>query len=212
MALNKACQRNMANIGMSISNYAADNAGMLPSVGSQANAGWWKVGSQNDQDHSNTRNLWLLVRNGYSDVNDFACPARPVIADKRLKTVNVCDYQRDFPSKDFVNYSFRITDGRPVRISSMGNQAIAADSNPLFEENCMDKYTFFKSFTLNDQLRNASSINHSGRGQNVMFIDNSVNFSRGRSFGGDDIYTVRGAQSYSGSERPSDDRDIFLAP
>ena len=212
MALNKVCQQNLASIGASISNYAADNAGMLPSVAADNSSSWWKVGSQNESDHSNTRNLWLLVREGYSDVNDFACPARPMITDKRLKTVNVCDFKRDFPSKDFVNYSFRIIDGNPVRVNSMGRSVLAADSNPLFEENCMDKYTFFKGFELNDQLRSASSINHLGRGQNVIFADNSVSFNRGRNHEGDDIYTVRGTNSYKGSERPSDEDDVFLAP
>lgn len=212
MALNNVCQGNLANIGSAISTYATDNAGMLPSVATSNSSSWWKVGSQQDTDHSNTRNVWLLVRDGYSDVNDFACPARPIISDKRLKTVNVCDYKRDFPSKDFVNYSFRIIDGTPTRIDNMGKIILAADSNPLFEENCMDKYTFFKSFELNDQMRSASSINHSGGGQNLMFTDNSVSFSRDRSHGGDDIYTVKDTHSYNGSERPTEESDVFLAP
>jgi len=76
----------------------------------------------------------------------------------------------------------------------------------------MDKYTFFKSFRLDDQLRNARSINHYGSGQNVLFVDNSVEFNRDRMHSGDDIYTVRGTESYTGYESPSDEKDTFLAP
>ena len=211
MAMNNLCQRNLANIGTAISTYAADNAGMLPSVSGNGSS-WWKVGSQKETDHSNTRNLWLLVRNGYSDVNDFACPARPIISDARLKVVNVCDYNKDFPSKDFVNYSFRIFDNKPVSVANMKRTVIAADSNPLFEENSTDKYSFFKSFHLNDKLLKASSINHSGKGQNIMFVDNSVSFTNSRTFSDDDIYTVQNTSLYSGTERPINDSDVFLAP
>lgn len=211
MAMNNLCQRNLANIGTAISTYAADNAGMLPNVSGNGSS-WWKVGSQKETDHSNTRNLWLLVRNGYSDLNDFACPARPIISDARLRVVNVCDYKKDFPSKDFVNYSFRIFDDMPVKVDNMKRTIIAADSNPLFEENSMDKYSFFKSFHLNDKLLNASSINHSGKGQNIMFVDNSVRFSSSRTYSNDDIYTVQNTSMYSGIERPIDDSDVFLAP
>lgn len=212
MSLRNLCQRNLSNIGFGMANYAGDNAGMLPSVASAGNGPWWKVGSQKEADHSNTRNQWLLVRNGYADVNDFVCPARPVIADGRLKMINVCDYQKDFPSKDFVNYSFKLVNGHPVRIANMRGEVLAADSNPLFEESTMDKYSFFKSFKLDDQLRNARSINHYGSGQNVLFVDNSVKFNRDRMQAGDDIYTVKGEESYTGYESPSDDKDVFLAP
>jgi len=212
MSLKSLCEKNLSNIGFGMSNYAADNAGMLPSVASAGGSPWWKVGSQKEADHSNTRNQWLLVRNGYADVNDFICPARPVISDGRLKMIDVCDYQKDFPSKDFVNYSFKLMNGRPVRLVDMKHGILAADSNPLFEESTMDKYSFFKSFKLDDQLRNARSINHYGSGQNVLFVYNSVKFNRDRMQAGDDIYTVRGADSYSGYESPSDDTDVFLAP
>lgn len=212
MSLKTLCQKNLTNIGFGMANYAGDNAGMLPSVGFAGNSPWWKVGSQKDADHSNTRNQWLLVRNGYADVNDFICPSRPVISDGQLKRVDVCNYQKDFPSKDFVNYSFKLVNGHPVTLASMRNQAVAADSNPLFEESTMDKYTFFKSFKLDDQLRNARSINHFGRGQNVLFVDNSVQFNKDRMLHGDDIYTVKGADRYTGNESPSDDKDVFLAP
>ncbi len=212
VSLKNLCQRNLSNIGFGMSNYAGDNAGMLPSVGIAGGSPWWKVGSQKEADHSNTRNQWLLVRNGYADVNDFICPSRPIISDGRLKMINVCDYQKDFPSKDFVNYSFRLVNGNPVQLAGMNRQIIAADSNPLFEESTMDKYTFFKTFKLDDQLRNARSINHYGNGQNVLFTDSSVKFTPDRMMSGDDIYTIRGAESYSGIESPSDDDDVFLAP
>ncbi len=212
ISLKNLCQQNLKNIGFGIANYSGDNAGMVPSVSFAGGNPWWKVGSQKEADHSNTRNQWLLVRNGYVDVNDFTCPSRPILSDGRLKMIDVCDYQKDFPSKDFVNYSFKLVNGHPVRLADMKRQVIAADSNPLFEESTMDKYTFFKSFKLDDQLRNARSINHYGNGQNVLFVDNSVDFNRDRMYAGDDIYTVKGTESYTGYESPSDEKDVFLAP
>lgn len=212
VSLRNLCQNNLSNIGVAMANYAGDNAGMLPSVGVAAGSPWWKVGSQKETDHSNTRNQWLLVRNGYCDVNDFICPARPVISDGRLKMTDFCSYQKDFPSKDFVNYSFRLANGTPAKIIHIKAQPVAADSNPLFEEMSMDKYTFFKTFKLNDQLRNAKSINHYGSGQNVLFADNSIGFHKDRMQNDDDIYTIHGTESYNGTESPIDSKDVFLAP
>ncbi|OXU14331.1 hypothetical protein SMSP1_01914 [Sedimentisphaera salicampi] len=205
-----ACKHNLARIGTGLHNYAFDNAGMMP-LASSGSDSWWKVGSQREDEYSNTRNAWLLVKNGYCQMEDFECPARPIKAEAKLERVDVCDYEHDFPHKEFINYSFPVI-SKNVKLERENKRAIAADSNPLFEGNCLDQQTFFKTVRLDEKMKNFRSINHNGAGQNILLLDNSVKFSRNSFYNGDNFYTVEGLKTYSGNERPSDKNDTFLAP
>lgn len=206
-----ACQRNLADIGMAFNTYAADNAGLLPVADTASKSSWWKVGSQAPDEHSNTRNQWLLVRDGYAKMNTFQCQARPVMTDMKFQQINVCDYQHDFPHKEFINYSFPILNSN-VKLINVKYSVFAADANPLFEENCLDKQTFFNTVRLDESEKNLRSINHAGKGQNVLLKDGSAKFTSKSLFGNDDIYTVNGLTKYFGNEAPSADNDTFLAP
>ncbi|MGE4286009.1 MAG: hypothetical protein AB7F23_05300 [Phycisphaerae bacterium] len=205
-----ACQRNLADMGIALSNYAADNAGMLP-LAETAGKSWWKVGSQAADEHSNTRNQWLLVRDGYAKMSTFECPSRPVMSDVKFQVIDVCDYQRDFPHKEFINYSFPIQNTN-AKLINVKYSVFAADANPLFEENCLDKQTFFNTVRLDGDVKNLRSINHAGKGQNILLKDGSAKFTSKSLFGSDDIYTVNGLTKYFGNEAPATENDVFLAP
>ena len=188
-----ACKHNMANIGIAMQNYAADNAGLMPLAESPTKS-WWKVGSQRADEYSNTRNAWLMVKDGYANIKDFQCPARPVLSEVKLKKIDICDYQKDFPHKEFINYSFPIISGN-VQLDNVKHKILAADSNPLFEENCLEKQSFFKTVRLDEGLRNSKSYNHNGAGQNILLIDNSVKFTTSNFYKGDNFYTIEGVNS-----------------
>jgi hypothetical protein len=46
----------------------------------------------------------------------------------------------------------------------------------------------------------------------VLFCDGGVEFIETRQYQGDDIYTVRGVEEYTGREVPADENDTFLVP
>jgi prepilin-type processing-associated H-X9-DG protein len=65
---------------------------------------------------------------------------------------------------------------------------------------------------LTDQLKKMCSPNHGARGQNVLYCDGSVEYVKQRIVNGDDIFTIRGVEAYTGTEMPLDENDIFLVP
>jgi prepilin-type processing-associated H-X9-DG protein len=214
-ARNKAnCQSQLYRIGQAMSSYQNDNDGQLPLVAAVDGAPWWKVGfkSKSPEHQSNTRHLWLLVKEGYvENPADFLCPGK-----KHSKKI-VYDMTRavryyDFPSRNHINYSFRIRCHKAPAQTNLSQKAVLSDLNPLFENLPVD----FEQFTLelNKELKNLNSINHRRRGQNILFCDGHVEFVKTRFVGvdKDDIFTLQNILSYSGCETPSCETDAFLAP
>lgn len=212
ISMRNACQDNLRSVASSIASYANDNQGMMPMVQISEGTPWWQVGSQDDASHSNTRNLWLLVKNGYAKMDDFICPAAQKCTSNQLSTIQISDFRRDFPNKNFIDYSFRVANGTPVRYDRMGSVILAADSNPLFENSCDARMSKFRRIILNEELVKIPSRNHNGSGQNVMFADGSTSFCSDRNYANDDIYTIKNTSEYSGIELPVYNNDVFLAP
>jgi prepilin-type processing-associated H-X9-DG protein len=210
------CQMQQGTFFQGLSSYVSDHDGQPPTVATAAGAPWWKVGCQCNDNHSNTRRIYLLVKNDYVKLHDFVCPG-----SKRGKILQLSPSQmrayKDFPDRSCVTYSFQ------VGSLAMGNgklffrMVLMADRNPLFEELPKD---FSKSFKLRLDRRlltlNSSNHNYFGdrRGQNVLFGDGHVQFVRTRDIGisKDDIFTLQDTDVYQGYEVPSYENDFFLAP
>lgn len=213
-----ACQANMAAIASGIGSYISDNDGMLPAVEMKKDAPWWKVGYQGEENHSNTRNLWQMVQGEYVKPGHFVCPGKSHGRAISLDRQNI-DHLRDFPSRRYITYSSRLMPNQQA-VRSNGQRIIfISDANPLFEK--VNKKTYspdsmeFKAIKLCERLINRNSLNHRKRGQNVMFTDGSVKFFRVRKLdlaNDDDIFTVRGTETYSGCESPNGETDIFMVP
>jgi prepilin-type processing-associated H-X9-DG protein len=153
--------------------------------------------------------MWILVRNDYVQPDDFMCPARK----DEFSCHNPRDYN-DFPKRNYVTYSFRISCPKSAGINA-GRQVIISDKSPVFEQ-ALCSPPSNKEFLVNltDELLNRNSSNHAGRGQNVLFCDGSVTFIRKRHVDSsmDDIFTIQGKKTYTGTEMPESDSDAFLAP
>lgn len=206
------CGRNMSYISEGLAGYANDNAGSLPLVDRAGNNPWWKIGAQQGPNQSNTRGLWLLVKGDYAKLEQFLCPGNPENPSKQLKTINISDYEYDFPGSEFVNYSFRLLNEQCNPNKMNGNVILAADENPMFEAQKGAQVDQFRRFRVTDEMLRTASRNHARKGQNILFRDGSVNFSSGRKFMDDDIYTVRNEVEYTGCEEPSCVNDVFLVP
>ncbi|MHC4120522.1 MAG: hypothetical protein ACYSWO_23760, partial [Planctomycetota bacterium] len=85
--------------------------------------------------------------------------------------------------------------------------------SPLFEDLQND---FRKPFRLrlDRRLLTINSSNHKRKGQNILFADGHVKFTRNRFVGvaNDDVFTLQNTDVYHGYEVPASETDFFLAP
>jgi len=208
----QACMMQLQRLGQGINSYSSDHDGQLPAVATAMGDPWWKVGYQGKENQSNTRHVWLLVKGGYVKPADFVCPGRCRRQTAQLDPSQLQNYN-DFPSREYVTYSFRIRSGKPGEANPQGQKVLAADSNPLFEQLPND-YSKPLNREPNIDLLTLNSSNHKSKGQNVLFYDGSTEFAKSRQIGdsADDIYTLQDTDTYKGVEVPSRETDAFLAP
>jgi prepilin-type processing-associated H-X9-DG protein len=153
--------------------------------------------------------MYLLVKCGYVDMNDFMCPGRRSPKGRYYDPQNY----NDFPDKSLVMYSIRISCPKTASAES-GRRVIIADRSPVFEGIFLPLSENALPVTLSDKLLKLNSVNHKGRGQNVLFCDGSVTFVKIRFTDAslDDIYTLQNTKTYHGTELPASEADTFLAP
>jgi prepilin-type processing-associated H-X9-DG protein len=200
------CQGDLAGLFSSLSNYRNDYNGQMPAVATETGTPWWKVGYQGNENVSNTRRMWVLVRDGYAKADDFMCPAQ----NKGCTFgCNPRDYN-DFPHRRMVVYSFRV--GCPGNIMETSRKVIISDMNPIFENLPPVTAQKLAIQSLAQEVLKRNSPNHDSRGQNVLFCDGSVTFLKGRMVDNDDIFTLQNTTCYEGTEMPANDKDAFLAP
>jgi len=210
-----ACNANLAGIYGGLRNYMSDHDGLLPSVATTPGAPWWRVGHQGQENHSNTRQIWLLPKLGYVNPSLFLCPGRPDGRKLSFDGFPIGDFS-DFPSRTYIQLSIRIACPTGNCRDLTKKSVLLADRNPLTEELPSDLSGLLR-LLVQEKMLTSNSRNHGGRGQNALMHDGSVEFARGRrtSVSEDDIYSLRGMSSGSeirGCELPTTDLDIFLAP
>ena len=209
------CGTQLASVYEGFRNYVSDHDGLLPAVAMTPGSPWWKVGYQGQENYSNTRRVWLLVRHGYVTPDRFLCPGRREEHQVSYDGFKVQNFS-DFPSQIYIQYSVRIpcpaSEDRDLRQKGV----LMADRNPLSEHLPSDLSQACR-LSLGERLLAANSRNHRNRGQNVLLNDGSVEFKKTRytSISRDDIYVLQGMSSGTeirGCELPSCSGDIFLAP
>ena len=208
----KGCEMNLAQIARGVNQYRDDHEGSLPTVATTTGAPWWMVGKQGNENQSNTRHIWLLVKGNYVNPSEFLCPGRRQIRVLPVQPSQI-EYYSDFPAREHINYSLRIRCRKPENPNLNGRQVLMADMNPIFEKLPQNYSEPFK-VEVNKDLQISNSINHNRRGQNVLFCDGSVKFVRTRhiDISEDDIFTLKDTRIYKGCEEPSCETDAFLAP
>jgi hypothetical protein len=206
------CQTQLARIFEGVNQYSSDHDGKLPAVATAAGSPWWKIGYPGQENYSNTRHLWLLVKGDYVKPADFVCPGTK---HSRVITFNPEDAQNynDFPDRKYITFSLRIKCNKPTDENLLGRKVLIADLNPLFEK-LPNSYSEPFKLQLNKDLLSLNSINHNRHGQNALFCDGSVRFLKTRRIdvSKDDIFTLRDTNIYQGTEVPTCEADAFLAP
>lgn len=205
------CRAQLSSIYRGLGNYINDNDGKPPALATTQGAPWWKVGYQGQENHSNTRCMWLLVKSGYVEPANYVCPGRKQKLVIRFEPSQVKSYN-DFPGRQHITYSIRICCKKPTA-DTLTTKVLMADLSPLFEDLPQDHSRPF-SKRVDEDLLNHNSINHNYRGQNILLGDGSSRFQRNRLLGitRDDIFTLQNIRNYNGTERPTSEDEIFLAP
>ncbi len=207
------CQLNLMKIGQALASYRNENNGQMPSVAMAAGDPWWKVGyrPESNDNQSNTRHMFLLVRNGLVGPEVFICPGSKLAKDANVNNMQSVQL-RDFPGRQYVSFSFRIRCANTTNPAEVGKAILVSDMNPLFEQ--LPSQFEQLNLQLNEQTKTLNSINHNRRGQNVLYNDGSVKFVRTRNAGpnGDDIFTIQNTTVYQGNETPQNPSDPFVAP
>ncbi len=209
------CGTQLAGIYEGYRNYASDHNGLLPAVAMTPGSPYWKVGYPGPENYSNTRQVWLLVRNGYVEPNRFLCPGRWEPYRVTFEGFKIQSFN-DFPSRIYFQFSAPVAYPASDNRDLTRKRVLMADRNPLSEDLPADLAEACR-LQLGEKMMRANSNNHRNRGQNVLLHDGSVEFTRERhtSISEDDIYTLQGMRSgteFCGCELPSSDTDIFLAP
>ncbi len=205
------CQVQQGNIFQGLSNYIADHDGKHPALSAASGSPWWKVGDQGNENHSNTRNLYILAKDGYANLSDFVCPGSESGKIIQMTPSEIRNY-KDFPDRGCITYSSQINSRGLGNDRLQCRKVIMADRNPLFET--LPDFSKPLRLRLNKSLLTLNSINHNRRGQNVLFGDGRVEFLKTRHIGisEDDIFTLQDTDIYQGCEVPSHESDAFLAP
>ncbi|MHC4323274.1 MAG: hypothetical protein ACYSUX_03260 [Planctomycetota bacterium] len=209
-SLRQRCQRQQSSIFQGLHNYISDHDDQPPAVATSADAPWWKVGDQGAENHSNTRRIYLLVKEGYVKPASFVCPACKHGENLEMDSSQLSRF-KDFPGRRYVTYSFQINCRKTRNGKLLCGKVVMADWNPVFEE-LPEDFSKPLKLQINKKLLSLNSINHNRRGQNVLFEDGRVEFLKTRFIGADDIFTLQDTNVYQGHEAPSCETDFFLAP
>jgi len=204
------CRMQQSNIFQGLASYVNDHDGKQPALASAAGSPWWKVGDQGNENHSNTRNLYLLPKGGYVVLSDFVCPGCKRGHTSEMTPAQMQAY-KDFPERDNVTYSFQISCRRTQNGELLCRKVVMSDCNPIFER-LPEDFSKQLRVQLDRKMLTVNSINHKRRGQNVLFGDGRVEFLKTRFIGTDDIFTLRDTDIYQGCEMPSCESDYFVAP
>jgi hypothetical protein len=209
------CGTQLAGIYEGYRNYTSDHDGLLPAVAMTPGAPWWKVGYQGQENYSNTRQIWLLVKNGYVEPDRFLCSGRREPHKVSYDGFKIQNFN-DFPSRIYIHFSVPVACPASDSRDLTQKRVLMADRNPL-SEGLPSDLSQLCSLPLGEKLMRANSGNHRNRGQNVLLYDGSVEFTRERhtSLSEDDVYVLQGmccGTEVRGCELPSCDTDIFLAP
>lgn len=205
-----ACQANMMSAGLGFGQYAMDFRGSLPlATASPAGSPWWDVGTP---ERSNSANLFTLARTNYTPLSSLACGGNPGACASPEAAATM-----DWRSQEQVSYSYQnmFAAERPRWVQN-ARVVVLVDRSPIIPLARLGQPI--------DPM--ANSLNHMGRGQNVLFNDQSAQFIRSPVLENyDNVYLPRAVERFiaerrqarradplRGTESPASADDVFVGP
>ncbi|MCL4742641.1 MAG: hypothetical protein KJZ54_10610 [Phycisphaerales bacterium] len=202
-----ACAANLHGAANAMSGYASLNQNALPMVTASYGGGtWWNVGK--GPDRSNSANLYTLAREKYLSLSSLACPGNP-----NAPTVPASPEDRDWRTLDEVSYSYRVISGpQTPRWLDQTRVLVMADRSPVVQR-------AVRGERVNPE---ASTPNHGGRGQHLLFNDGATEWHASPVLpNGDNIWLPRSLERVlhqlsggrlTGRELPDGPDDAFVGP
>lgn len=200
------CQDNLRQTGIALASYSQDNQGSMPRGHISPNDAWWRVGSQpakGENVQSNSAHLYRLARQGYINPDVMACP------DNASAPRHMTTQMHDWPSAQAVSYSYQNQyTPRPYKMDTVGDMAVLADKNPLFQIHQNQGITYRR-----DLSPNSASRLHRSNGQNVLSAAGHATWKTDplRNHN-DNIWLLNRVHDYRGNEVPAEQDDTFLVP
>ena len=208
LAQRDLCGAQVGLIGAGLNSYANSNDDYFPAATGAPDRRW--MGSISNPPPSNAQSLFKLIAGGYAGTGSFRCPALEG-DQKDTADFMVVAGMLDFPRGDYVDYSYQHSiSSAPLRRSDRAltnvasSMAVLADSNPVFVKGRFDP----------TRVNQSASDNHAQEGQNVLYLDMHVDWSKTACAGvaGNNIYLAEGVFHYEGDEQPTGPTDTFLLP
>lgn len=193
------CASNLGRSALGFTTYAADHRGSLPRAEASLLGGsWWDVGKES---RSHSANLYTLVRLGYASLSDLSCPGNP-----SAPTIELDPDAKDWRSPEEVSFSYQLFSGTPPMWGQNSRMVVLVDRSPVVERSRRGE-RFDPG---------ASSRNHSGHGQNILFGDGAARlYFRPVLENGDNVWLPAGglqADFLTGRELPTSATDAFVGP
>ncbi len=201
------CAADLSAAGVAFAMYANDHDDRLPArnlptaTPRTQRAQWWNVG---ESSASHSSNLFELVRNGYTSLSQLSCPG-----NEHAPVEFISEHQSDWSAPEEVSYSYQLFAGTPPRLNETRNAVVLTDKSPIIPRARAGEL-------FNPEAR---SLNHLGRGQNVLMSDLHVVFTDEPYRPGtrDNFWLPRQlevgiALPLTGYELPADRVDAFVGP
>jgi hypothetical protein len=200
---------NLGSVAMGFGAYAGAYKDALPVASASLGSGkWWEVG---EPQHSNSANLYTLVRAGYAGIDALACPGNPSAV-----TAQATPDARDWRNLAEISYSYQIMFGRAQPRWNTGRRTVVlADRSPVVLRSVRNQPI--------DPFANAP--NHRSRGEHLLWTDGSASWVRSPVLqNGDNIWLNHPAERTAslmqgkplsplkGTETPDSADDVVLGP
>ena len=204
------CNQNMLSAANAFGMYTGSNRGMLPMATAGLGPTWMDVGTTPER--SNSSNLYTLIRNKFTALDDLACPSNPNAA-----TGKADPKAWDWNSLPEISYSYRIMPPGGMRASSASHPVgvvLLADRSPVVLRVARNQPI----------IPEENSPNHNGAGQHMLMLDGSSRWATTPMLDNkDNIWLPRPIERVihearsrvgiiTGNEQPDGPTDAFVGP
>jgi hypothetical protein len=202
------CAANLAQLGQAMNAYASVFGNSLPFGGWSRGDSWRPTDEPGLTVRPNRQHVYLLLRNGYVNPNQFVCPSShdvPMAADQVAR-------RDDFLESANVSYAYQNMAGARPQVGAVDPELpILGDDNPLFDSGRPLFDLAVHKLGLRD-LSQTNSRAHDGTGQNILTLGGSSKWITTPAFGaaGDNIWTLYEVTQYTGQEGPQAATDSHL--
>lgn len=214
IAARNQCRRHIATLFGGMSSYAAANQGHLPYAGYVPEGSWLFTRQSRVPRASNTRHMFLLLREKQVTDRDFLCPAAPearrMLADDYSEFSDFADQSNNSYSYIFMNRP------RPVKLEDLvrpgaAQMVIVGDRNPLFDARASIYINPFDEASFNSPTHDQGD---HGAGQNILYANGQTVWATNPLVGvdKDNIYRSGQRTRYQGNEQPTCATDSFIVP